>query len=292
MQYLELNKEDCHRIKTKIMKIIKILLVVASIFAISTVNSQNLTDNEVDKKEERMRVFTMEEFSNIHIWFMNQVNAMGMNDKLQLEYDTLLAFYNEKITRLNKEKDIKSEEYIKNMKLQILELNSRVEPILSAEQNKKHLEIMRVLERAVVNKLTPKQPNVLEEDQEEYLEESQIEEEEQKEDKNQEDKIGIFTLDEFSNLHIWLVNQVKEMEMDDELQLEYDTLWSFYIEKITRMDKEKGVSAEEYIENMNAQIVKLNSRLEPILTAEQNKKHLSIMSNLGRAVENKLLNKE
>ncbi|WP_299886890.1 hypothetical protein [uncultured Lacinutrix sp.] len=142
------------------MKSIKALIIIVCIFAISSLNAQGQTEKENEKVEYGYGIFSMEEFSNLHIWVDNQVKKMMLGDKLQTEYDTLFGFHLGKIGRFkekeNKEKVLPKTEYLKSIKVQISKLNSSVEPILSIDQNKRHLELMAEFEKILTNKLQSK----------------------------------------------------------------------------------------------------------------------------------------
>ncbi len=137
------------------MKIIKALFIIACIFSMSSVNSQN--QDQTEKKDNKVRLFTMEEYSNLHLWVDKTIQEIGMSNELKEKYETLFTFHLDKIGRLEEnETELTAYEYLKGMKLQISKLNSSVAPLLSSDQNKKHLDLMMDFERILTNKLALK----------------------------------------------------------------------------------------------------------------------------------------
>lgn len=139
------------------MKSIKALIIIVFIFAVSSVNAQNDTKKEKDKTEFMFGIFTVDEYSNIHMWFIDQIKEMRLTEELQNKYDYLFGKHLGKIGRPegreNKDKVLPEAEYIESIKENIPKLNSSVAPILSENQNKKHLEIMAEFEKILINKL-------------------------------------------------------------------------------------------------------------------------------------------
>ncbi|WP_298754576.1 hypothetical protein [uncultured Psychroserpens sp.] len=137
------------------MKIIKALIILVCVFSMSTVNAQSQKENE--KEEYGYGIFSMEEFSSLHIWVDNQVEGLMLSAETLIEYETLFAFHLDKIGRYkdkeNRDKVLPEAEYLKSIKENIGNLNSSVEPILSKDQNKKHLKLMAEFEKILTNKL-------------------------------------------------------------------------------------------------------------------------------------------
>jgi len=58
------------------MKTIKTFITIIFIFTIYNVNSQSQKITELEKN--RVRLFSMEEFSNLSLWFYNELNEMKL----------------------------------------------------------------------------------------------------------------------------------------------------------------------------------------------------------------------
>ena len=100
----------------------------------------------------------MEEFSNLSLWFYNELNEMKLTEDLENQYTSIFAMYTTRMSRLDDtDKGFTKEEIITKFKDLEGNLNNDINKILNQEQYSKHSEIMKVLSRAVLNKLEVKE---------------------------------------------------------------------------------------------------------------------------------------
>lgn len=104
------------------------------------------------------------------------------------------------------------------------------------------------------------------------------------------DYVGFLTLDEFSNLHIWIDNKVKDMKLNTNELTEYTTLFGYYTGKFSTIGDKKNEfkTKASFLENMSLQIENLNTKVEDILSEDQKTIHAEIMTTLKRRIKNKL----
>ena len=138
------------------MKTIKTFITIIFIFTIYNVNSQSQKITELEKN--RVRLFSMEEFFNLSLWFYNELNEMKLTEDLENKYTSIFAMYTTRMSRLDDtDKGFTKEEIITKFKDLEGNLNNDINKILNQEQYSKHSEIMKVLSRAVLNKLEVKE---------------------------------------------------------------------------------------------------------------------------------------
>ena len=100
----------------------------------------------------------MEEFSNLSLWFYNELNEMKLTEDLENQYTSIFGMYTTRMSRLDDtDKGFTKEEIITKFKDLEGNLNNDINKILNQEQYSKHFEIMKVLSRAVLNKLEVKE---------------------------------------------------------------------------------------------------------------------------------------
>ena len=71
------------------MKTIKTFITIIFIFTIYNVNSQSQKITELEKN--RVRLFSMEEFSNLSLWFYNELNEMKLTEDLENQYKDIIV---------------------------------------------------------------------------------------------------------------------------------------------------------------------------------------------------------
>ena len=81
------------------MKTIKTFITIIFIFTIYNVNSQSQKITELEKN--RVRLFSMEEFSNLSLWFYNELNEMKLTEDLENQYTSIFAMYTTRMSRLD-----------------------------------------------------------------------------------------------------------------------------------------------------------------------------------------------
>jgi hypothetical protein len=144
------------------MKTIKSILSIICVLTFINVNSQNVSQKQKQKQKERqenkVKLFTTQEFSNMHLWVYNQSLEMRLSKEVDNEYGSIMSMYTSRISRLDdKDKDFTHTEIIEQLNILIIKLNTSIQPILMHQQYTKHLEIINVIKRSIVNKLNLKQ---------------------------------------------------------------------------------------------------------------------------------------
>lgn len=142
------------------MKTIKSILSIICVLTFINVNSQNVSQKQKQKErqENKVKLFTTQEFSNMHLWVYNQSLEMRLSKEVDNEYGSIMSMYTSRISRLDdKDKDFTHTEIIEQLNILIIKLNTSIQPILMHQQYTKHLEIINVIKRSIVNKLNLKQ---------------------------------------------------------------------------------------------------------------------------------------
>ena len=138
------------------MKYIKRILMIFCLLILSISNAQDLTQKQKEREEIKVKLFTMEEFSDLQLWFHNQVDKMKLTDDKENEYRSYINLYIGKMARLDdKDNDLTEDQMLKEMKLLIFKLNNKAKSFLTDGQNNIHLENIKVFENTVTNKLKP-----------------------------------------------------------------------------------------------------------------------------------------
>jgi hypothetical protein len=103
-------------------------------------------------------LFSDDEFSNLHIWFYNEVQKMNLSENADNEYSSILNMHVGKMSRLDdKDRGNSNEEIIQKYNEIFDKLNVYIKPVLNQNQFIQHLEIMNVLSQAILNKLKLKE---------------------------------------------------------------------------------------------------------------------------------------
>jgi len=112
------------------MKTIKTFITIIFIFTIYNVNSQSQKITELEKN--RVRLFSMEEFSNLSLWFYNELNEMKLTEDLENQYTSIFAMYTTRMSRLDDtDKGFTKEEIITKFKDLEGNLNNDINKILN-----------------------------------------------------------------------------------------------------------------------------------------------------------------
>jgi hypothetical protein len=85
-----------------------------------------------------------------------------------------------------------------------------------------------------------------------------------------ERKVQIFTPDEKDNLQMWFHKEVHAMDFTEEELDEYYAVIFYYIAKISRLDDlDKGYTKEEFKIELNKLLVKQDTDIKEMLTADR-----------------------
>jgi hypothetical protein len=98
-------------------------------------------------------------------------------------------------------------------------------------------------------------------------------------------KVTIFTPEEKDNLQQWFKEEVEKMKLTKEEEDEYDSILTYYMVKIARLDdKDKDFTKEELKIEAEKLLAKQDAELKLTLTAEQYAIHKEIFGEFIRAV--------
>src|SRR5690606_6419070 len=109
------------------------------------------------RQENKVKLFSDEEFANFHVWFYTEVQKMELSEKADNDYLSILNMHLSSMSRLDdKDKNYSNEEIIEKFNEIMKKLDDDVKPVLNEKQYGQHLEIMEVVSRAIINKLNSK----------------------------------------------------------------------------------------------------------------------------------------
>jgi len=96
----------------------------------------------------------------------------------------------------------------------------------------------------------------------------------QKELDREKNKVDMFSVDERANLQLLFYEKTKAMKLSEDVEEEYYRYLLHYVYDMQRLnDKDKDYTNEEMKQELEKLVVKMNTRIEPILTQEQFKMH-------------------
>lgn len=134
------------------MKTMKIIFILIFTLSFSHINAQSEKDQE--KEDYKVSLFSDAEFANLHIWFYNETQKMNLSEKVDNEYSSIRSMYFFRMSRLNdKDKGYSTEEIIEGLYEIFDKLNVAVKPVLTEDQFSQHLELMKGVSKAILNKM-------------------------------------------------------------------------------------------------------------------------------------------
>lgn len=90
----------------------------------------------------------------------------------------------------------------------------------------------------------------------------------------QDNKVEILTNEERWDIQVWFYQEVQSMNLDKETLNKYESYFSMYSSKMTRLDdKDKDYTYEEVLENLDKLVVQLNDKMKEILPQESYEVH-------------------
>ena len=96
----------------------------------------------------------------------------------------------------------------------------------------------------------------------------------QKELDREKNKVDMFSVDERANLQLLFYEKTKAMKLSEDVEEEYYRYLLHYVYDMQRLnDKDKDYTNEEVKQELEKLVVKMNTRIEPILTEDQFKMH-------------------
>ncbi len=110
-----------------------------------------------------------------------------------------------------------------------------------------------------------------------------------KEQRRQAAKVDtVYTLEERSNMGVWLNQRVNEMSLTDEVREEYDAIVFSRIFEMSRLnDKDKHYTDQEIQDKFDEVVDNMNADVKKILTTEQYINHLENFAEIERSVYKK-----
>ena len=120
----------------------KKLLFVLTFLTVSISSfSQELTEKQKERKNNKVEIFTSEERDNLQRFYYDEVNKMGLSDKEREEYYEVLLYHVFEMARLNdKDKDFTEEEISVKYNELTDKMNGKMKAMLKPEQYVMHLE--------------------------------------------------------------------------------------------------------------------------------------------------------
>lgn len=95
----------------------------------------------------------------------------------------------------------------------------------------------------------------------------------------------LYTMDERSNIHLWIYNKVQKMNLSDEKEDAYFNIFYADLYKASRLnDKDQDFTPEERKIKFEKIISQMNSKLKEILTEEQYNYHIDYFSKLEKDI--------
>lgn len=123
------------------MKFLKTFIFLSLVLTWSQINSQTLSPRAQERENNEVEILTMEERSEIQIWFNQEVEKMKLNQDTREAYEAFYLLYTSKMMRLDdKDQDYTKEEIMKEMETLIAKMNKRMRDILPDKAFDMHIE--------------------------------------------------------------------------------------------------------------------------------------------------------
>lgn len=119
----------------------KLLFALAFLTISISSFSQELSEKQKERENNKVKIFTSEERDNLQRFYHEEVNKMGLTDKEKEEYYEVLLYHTYEMARLNdKDKDLTEDEITKKFNELTDTLNGKMKAMLKPEQYIMHLE--------------------------------------------------------------------------------------------------------------------------------------------------------
>ncbi|WP_053991095.1 hypothetical protein [Mangrovimonas sp. TPBH4] len=107
---------------------------------LSMTAQETLTPKEKERMANKVEVFTPDEKDNIQMWFYEQTNKMGLDEKTRNTYAAILSDHIYDVGRLNdKDKDYTYDEILERIDSLSKATHTKVQPLLTERQYQQHL---------------------------------------------------------------------------------------------------------------------------------------------------------
>lgn len=142
------------------MKIKTPLLIIFCLAALLKMNSQELTEKQKERANNKVEIYTSEERDNLQMGFYMRVKAMNLPAKIEDQYYSIVLYYTMKMARLDdKDKELPIDEIKVKFEKYVSTMNSEIKEVLSEGQYKMHLENFDKIIYSVNRKLNSKEKN-------------------------------------------------------------------------------------------------------------------------------------
>ncbi|WP_299525659.1 hypothetical protein [Winogradskyella sp.] len=107
----------------------------------------------------------------------------------------------------------------------------------------------------------------------------------QKQLEREKNKVEIFSVEERANLQLLFYDKTKVMNLTEKVEEEYYRYLLHYVYDMHRLnDRDKDYTKEEIKEELEKLIVKMNAKIEPILTEQQFEVHVNNWNDMMKVV--------
>ena len=139
----------------KTIKFIKSITVILFLFFCFNANAQKLTQSQVIKENNTVRIYSFEEVDNIQMYFHEGLSKMELTNELEEEYINVIVTYIGKVSRLDDLDKAYTKEEISNAFLVYLDkINTEVKLLLNKNQYIIHQENFGAIERSISERLS------------------------------------------------------------------------------------------------------------------------------------------
>ncbi len=137
------------------MKYLKLLFLITGIILSNSLFAQNtLTNKQKERAENKVQIYTSEERDNLQMWFHDRVATMGITEKQEEQYFSVVLYYIVKMARLDdKDMELSEDEILTGLDTYTNKIHEEVKPILNEKQYEIHLESFDTLIKSVKNRL-------------------------------------------------------------------------------------------------------------------------------------------
>lgn len=107
----------------------------------------------------------------------------------------------------------------------------------------------------------------------------------QKQIDREKNNVDIFSDEERANLQLHFYDKTKEMKLSEEVEEEYYRILLHYVYDMQRLDdKDKDFTNDEIKVELEKLVIKMNSKIQPVLTKDQYQIHLINFNDLLKSI--------
>lgn len=111
----------------------------------------------------------------------------------------------------------------------------------------------------------------------------------QRAQQHEDNEVEVLTKEEQWDLQIWFNQELDKMNLDEETKKDYEAYFLMYVSRMMRLDdKDKGLSKEEILVELDKHILEMNTKMKEILPEDAYKQHMHISTTLFGYVKIKL----